>query len=140
MSKQTNTSYPKEKIKILFLENISDKAIQILKQHPDKINWNMLSHNPNAIELLRKNPDKINWLGLSQNPNAIELLKDNQDKINWYMFSSNPSIFTYDYRKMRDSNQDLKEEIIAKALHPKRIFRLIEKYGEDIIYDIYLDD
>ncbi len=32
MSKQTNTSYPKEKIKILFLENISDKAIQIFKQ------------------------------------------------------------------------------------------------------------
>jgi D-3-phosphoglycerate dehydrogenase len=33
MSKQNNTSYPKEKIKILFLENISDKAIQIFKQH-----------------------------------------------------------------------------------------------------------
>jgi D-3-phosphoglycerate dehydrogenase len=32
MSKQTNPSYPKEKIKILFLENISDKAIQIFKQ------------------------------------------------------------------------------------------------------------
>ena len=32
MSNQNNTSYPKEKIKILFLENISDKAIQIFKQ------------------------------------------------------------------------------------------------------------
>ena len=27
------TSYPKEKIKILFLENISDKAVQLFKQH-----------------------------------------------------------------------------------------------------------
>jgi hypothetical protein len=56
------------------------------------------------------------------------------------MLSTNPAIFTYDYEKMRNFNLDLKEEIIAKALHPKRIFRLIEEYGEDIIYDIYLDD
>jgi hypothetical protein len=41
---------------------------------------------------------------------------------------------------MRNLNLNLKEEIIAAALHPKRIFKLIEKYGEDIIYDIYLDD
>jgi hypothetical protein len=34
----------------------------------------------------------------------------------------------------------LAEEIVAKALHPKRIFRLIELYGEDEIYDIYLSD
>jgi D-3-phosphoglycerate dehydrogenase len=32
MSKSTNTSYPKERIKILFLENISDKAVQYFKQ------------------------------------------------------------------------------------------------------------
>jgi hypothetical protein len=32
------------------------------------------------------------------------------------------------------------EEIIAKALHPKRIFRLIELYGEDEIYNIYFED
>jgi len=60
--------------------------------------------------------------------------------MNWCMFSSNPSIFTYDYEKMRNINLDLKEEIVAAALNPKRIFRLIEEYGEDIIYDIYLDD
>lgn len=32
MSKQAITSYPKDKIKILFLENISDKAVQFFKQ------------------------------------------------------------------------------------------------------------
>ena len=32
MSKPSNTSYPKERIKILFLENISDKAVQYFKQ------------------------------------------------------------------------------------------------------------
>jgi len=56
------------------------------------------------------------------------------------MFSMNQSIFTYDYIHMKNSYIDLKEEIIAKALHPKRIFRLIEEYGEEEIYDIYLDD
>jgi D-3-phosphoglycerate dehydrogenase len=33
MTKQSATSYPKEKIKILFLENISDKAVQQFKQN-----------------------------------------------------------------------------------------------------------
>jgi len=33
MSKQAITSYPKEKINILFLENISDKAVQYFKQN-----------------------------------------------------------------------------------------------------------
>ncbi len=33
MSKQITTSYPKEKINILFLENISDKALQQFKQN-----------------------------------------------------------------------------------------------------------
>jgi len=41
---------------------------------------------------------------------------------------------------MKNSNIDLKEEIIAAALHPKRIFKLIELYGEDEIYNNYFDE
>jgi hypothetical protein len=41
---------------------------------------------------------------------------------------------------MKNENMELKEEIIAKALHPKRIFRMIEEYGEDVIYDNYFDE
>ena len=33
MSKQALTSFPKEKINILFLENISEKAVQQFKQN-----------------------------------------------------------------------------------------------------------
>ena len=33
MSNAPNTSYPKERINILFLENISDKAVQQFKQN-----------------------------------------------------------------------------------------------------------
>jgi len=56
------------------------------------------------------------------------------------MLMSNPSIFTYDYEGIKETKADLNEEIIAKALHPKRIFRLISEYGEEEIYNIYLDD
>ena len=37
----------------------------------DKINWNMLSKNPNAISLLKANPDKIDYQGLSNNENPL---------------------------------------------------------------------
>ena len=115
-------------------------AIELLKANPENINWNLLSLNYNAIELLKENPEKINWNCLSKNRNAIEILEKNQDKINWVLLSSNPSIFTYDYQKIKKNFEELGEEIIAKALHPKRIFRLIEEYGEDEIYNIYFDD
>ena len=47
--------------------------------------------------------NKMNWDLLSANPNTIELLKKNQDKIYWYLFSTNPNIFTYDYKLMKEN-------------------------------------
>ena len=47
----------------------------------DKINWGILSSNPNAIHLLEQNQDKIDWFMLSSNPNAIHLLEKNIYKI-----------------------------------------------------------
>jgi hypothetical protein len=44
--------------KILLSGNI--KAINLLEEYPEKINWDLLSFNPNAIKILEKNPDKIN--------------------------------------------------------------------------------
>jgi hypothetical protein len=89
---------------------------------------------------LNENLNKINWYRLSTNIAAMEILKNNKDNIDWDKLSSNPSIITYDYKKIKQNFQDLAEEIIAKALHPKRIFRLIEEYGEEEIYDNYFDD
>jgi hypothetical protein len=85
------------------------------------------------------NQNKINWDKLSLNSNAIELLKENPKKIDWFYLSLNPAIFTYDYEKIRKNFEELGEEIIAKALHPKRIFRLIEEYGEDEVYNNYFE-
>ena len=114
--------------------------LNFFKENIHNIDWDELSGNPNAIELLKEHPEYINWDELSGNSGAIELLKENQDKIYWNEFSTNPSIFIYDYEKIKERFSELGEEIIAKALHPKRIFRLIEEYGEDEIYNTYFDD
>ena len=64
----------------------------INEKNPEKINWDVLSTNPNAIELLKKNPEKINWGSLSENPNAIELLYQNPEKINLYFLLWNKNL------------------------------------------------
>jgi hypothetical protein len=126
--------------------NQNPSAVPFLKKNPDKIIWYWFSINPNpdAIPLLEKNLDKIHkiseevesnrfsdWVLLSKNPGAISILEKHPQKIFWYYFSMNPGIFTYDYEKMRNSHLDLKEEIIRKALHPKRILKWLES-GIDI--------
>jgi hypothetical protein len=88
--------------------NSNPKAIQLLKVRVEyerqlkrrdrlklsnKIDWALLSRNPNAIEILVANKKKINWSSLSRNPNAIDILEANQDKIDWKEISLNPSIF-----------------------------------------------
>jgi hypothetical protein len=72
-------------------ENHSEWAVEILKQHKDRIIWSLVSANPFAMDLLLENPDKIDWPMLSQNSSskAIELLKANPDKIDWCELCSN---------------------------------------------------
>jgi len=122
--------------------NENPNVIKILKENKDKIDWCCLSENPNPklIELFQENPSEIKWTYLCKNPNAIELLKENRDKINWYYLSENPSIFTYDYETIKNKNKDLNEAVVFKALHPKRMLRLMEEYGEDEIYNCYFND
>jgi hypothetical protein len=66
--------------------------------------------------------DKITWQSLSQNPNAIHILEKNKDKIDWYSLSQNTAIFDYDYKEMSIQRSNiLREELMAKALHPSKI-------------------
>jgi len=109
-------SLPKNKKHINYHQlskNASPKAIELLRdkiieekglspeefaklEKYEKINWKILSKNPEAIEILTspENYDNIYWKGLSSNPNpkAIEflLLDKNFDFIDWYEFSRNP--------------------------------------------------
>ena len=55
--------------------NPHPKAIELLAENLDKVDWTVLSENPGAIELLKANPHKISWRYLSLNKNAGELLK-----------------------------------------------------------------
>jgi hypothetical protein len=41
----------------------------------NKLNWEMLSQNPNAIDLLRDVPHKIDWTYMSRNPRCHRLIK-----------------------------------------------------------------
>ena len=54
--------------------------------------WAFLSKNPKAIEILKQNYENINWYALSMNESyeAMELLKENKKEIDWYYLSSNP--------------------------------------------------
>ena len=89
---------------------------------------------------MKANPQKIAWNYLSANPNAIELFEENPDKINWYYFSQNPAIFTYDYDLIRERFKELKEDIVQKALHPRRMLRLMSEYGDEEIYNCYFTE
>ena len=68
---------------------IYDLAGNLLQEHgeTDKDN-NYIYDNLNEYE-------KINWVMLSKNPNpeALELLIANRDKIHWDFLNANPSIF-----------------------------------------------
>ena len=84
--------------------------------------------------------NKIDWEYLSFNSNAIELLKENQNKIKWKFISLHSEIFTYDYEKIKENRKELNEELVIKTLHPKRMLKLMEIYGEDEIYKNYFED
>jgi len=134
--------------------NKNEELIQYLYKHHSKhIDWCNLSANPAAIDILLENMDKINYRGLSQNPHpkAQEILMKNPWYIDWLYFSehitnyafilkrkpkvsigfwSNPLIF--DYKAISKCYIDIiKEELMQKALHPKRIERWLEQ-GLDI--------
>jgi len=89
--------------------SINPNAIDLLKENKDKINWKYLSINPNAIDLLKENKDKINWYNLSSNPNAIELLKENKDKINYRKLVFNENAIELIKDKIKEE-QKLTEE------------------------------
>jgi len=122
-------------------------AINLLKQNPDKIDWNCLNSNKNAINILKNNLDKLNISYLINNNNveAILLIEKNLDKIYnhilysfiWSLLSKNPAIFTYDYEMMRKNNEEFEEELIKEVMKPSRIFKMIEKYGDEYLDILY---
>jgi hypothetical protein len=58
----------------------------ITEQHLDKVDWPVLSRNPNAIQ-----KKTVWWDCLSGNPNAIRILETHLDKVVWSSLSENPN-------------------------------------------------
>ena len=110
-------------------ENPNPEAIELLKAHTDKIDWEMLSENPNAIDLLKANYDKINWKSLSENPNAIELLKANYDKIDWCGLSinSNPKAIEL----LKNNPKKIHWGILSKNRNPAAIELLRKQFEKE---------
>lgn len=76
--------------------NINTKAIEILKEYPELIDYKSLCSNQSkeAMEIIEKNikRDDISYELLSANKYAIPLLMKNPDKIDWYMAIDNEEI------------------------------------------------
>jgi hypothetical protein len=107
----------------------------LLLQHPHKINWRVFSSNTNpiAIKMLEENPDKINWGNLTRNPSAIHLLEANLDKVVWQNILLNPNIYDYDYTKMKQNMNIIREEMMIKVWNPMQVIKWIEAECYDIL-------
>ena len=88
--------------------------------------------NPKAIHIIEKNLDKVDWYQLSRNPNAVHILKKNHDKIDWNTLSVNSSIFnrTVNYVFLKKRMDTIREKLMMKCMHPKRLERWLEMGGE----------
>ncbi len=130
-------------------------AIEPLETKENKIDWSLLSSNPNKCEPSTEN--KINWILLffkpsSENKINCELLSSNQNKttnksskknkIDWAFVSSKEidwmslSIKTngkYDYKKMKETmkKSGIAEELMAHIFNPKNMDKWIDwGFGE----------
>jgi benzoyl-CoA reductase/2-hydroxyglutaryl-CoA dehydratase subunit BcrC/BadD/HgdB len=86
-----------------------------------------LSGIANAIHILKKNMDKVDWSNMSRNHAAIHILEKNQDKIDWNSLSYNSEIFDYSYEYLEERCNVFKEELIQKAMNPKKLQRYIDE-------------
>jgi hypothetical protein len=126
--------------------NPADKAIDILFQYPEEIDWYRFSMNPSprAIQYLRDHPDRINWDSIFANPSdeVVPLLreyirKNELSPIQWQNLcmchaQHFPEMFIrLDYPKMRERWRPLKEELETVVLHPDYLLSIAERYGFD---------
>ena len=108
-----------------------------MKNNQDKIDWKWFSLNINGIDILKQqHPKKINWKYLSANPNAIDILKNHKNRIYWNNFSANINIFKLVLNKnlINSRMNIIKEELLKKAFHPKRLQYLLNTYNCDFDY------
>lgn len=114
-------------------------AVDLLRQHPENINYRFLSSNRNALDILEQNLDKIDMTDLSENPAAIHLIRQNLNRINMRYLSKNPAIFELDLDAMKLRIKPLAEELARVCFHPVRVLRFLDKYNYNIV-NLEVDD
>jgi len=123
-------------------------AIDLLLKNPDKIDLKMIYSNPNnkVYEIIKENIPNIydfsKWYYISKNEGEwiLDYIRENIDKLNHSNIDcifSNPLIFTYDYEMMKKNNEDFEEELIKEVMKPSRLFKMIEKYGDEYLDILY---
>jgi hypothetical protein len=92
-----------------------------------------MQHTDHFMKLREWVPiDKVDWALLSRNPNAIHILEKNLDKVDWYWLSLNPNIFTYDYTAMKNRIfGGIKEDLVKNRFHPRNLHKFKEWGFED---------
>ena len=117
-----NSLEPIEKVNWWVL-SANPEAIQLLEANRGKIDWIQLGKNHKAIKMLEEElkvrPQNIYWYSLSGNPEAIKILDKNRDKIVWSIFSENPK-----------AGELLKDRIDYEIKLPKKKYNEITNYNK----------
>jgi hypothetical protein len=120
--------------------NHCTKAVQLLKEHSNKIDWNTLcceAKTKEQFDLIRSNLGKVRWEFLCFNPSelAVKLLEEHPEKIVWGYSLRYQNVFetitTYDYAGIRGARHDLHQEFHAWAGHPSMITKKWKDWGFD---------
>jgi hypothetical protein len=124
--------------------SINPKAIGLLRKYPERIDMFWFASNPLCVDMLSvllcdkykyKYIEIKEWYLLSLNVKAEPLLRENVEKIEWSLFSSNPSIFTINYRYLREQKSGLFEELASNRFHPDNIHKFTQ-WGYDLSWNI----
>ena len=123
--------------------NPSVRAINIIKNNYDKIDFEGLSKNTNTevIPIIRTNLDKCDCSELSRNPIMIPLLREYPTKINWgYLFGNNSEeameLIKENIDKLSESGVSLGLLSLNPAifiLDKDAMMRQIQHFAEDLI-------
>jgi hypothetical protein len=103
-------------------------AIELLKNHQNKICWHQLSINPYAVQILKNNSLAIDWdlLSMNKNPEAIELLKENPKKINWALLCYNTTNEAIEL--LKQNPKKINWSSLSNNTNPEAIKLLKENY------------
>ena len=111
--------------------NLSEKEYNSIRDH---IDWDIIIVHKYLYPFIKIHLNDIdNYNRLSYNANAIDYLKHNQNLIDWKILSINPNIFTYNYKKLKETKQKLHNEIFVNNMKDIRF----PIYNIDLLNLIY---